>query len=99
MNDSNDPRISLTGRSSIKGDHRLSSKMLITRNSCEVLSENSENLSEVDEELIFKNFCGKLDQHFISETIDQLPENDQYHRSILPKKICSEKTRMPMIGL
>lgn len=44
--------------------------MLITRQS-EILSENSENLSELDEELVYKNFSGKLDQHFISETLEK----------------------------
>ena len=69
MVDSNDPRITITGKSSAKGSHRLSTKMLITQT--DILTENSENLSEIDEELNLKNFDGKLDQHFMSETLDQ----------------------------
>jgi hypothetical protein len=68
MNDSTDPRLSITGSESNflkKGDNNLmSTVMLITRQD-EVLTDNSENLSEVDLELMCKNFNGKMEQHLI----------------------------------
>jgi hypothetical protein len=72
-----------------------------------VNSENSENLAEIDEEMNFKNFDGKLDNYFISETI-QTPAAHEYiddifkihhnfEQDILTKN--QEKTRMPLMSL
>jgi hypothetical protein len=73
MNDSTDPRLSINGSESKllkKGNkHLMSTQMLITRQD-EPLSDDSENLSEVDEEFVLKNFQGKMEQHFMSETLD-----------------------------
>ena len=61
MADSTDPRISIPSEyNEYRGEHRLSSKMLITRNS-DILTDNSENLDHINAEVMFKNFDGKLE--------------------------------------